>query len=134
MQDESYNAQVSAVFDTDGKIHPRWCKFRNSMGEIIIIEKLTVEKENSEDNKIHRNFWCSAYMYCRRQEFCLSYNIRNHSWTVSDESSLQRRRVSVAMPRCEGTGMRSPSAGKQIPSASLLAASLRLGRLEVFTR
>ena len=82
MQDESYNAQVSAVFDTDGKIHPRWCKFRNSMGEVIIIEKLTVEKENSEDNKIHRNFWCSAYMYCRRQEFCLSYIIRNHSWTV----------------------------------------------------
>lgn len=40
MQDESYNAQVSAVFDTDGKIHPRWCKFRNSMGEIIIIEKI----------------------------------------------------------------------------------------------
>ena len=27
MENDGFKAQVSAVFDTDGRIHPRWCRF-----------------------------------------------------------------------------------------------------------
>lgn len=40
---KSFPAQVSAVFDTTGLIHPQWCRFRNSDGELIKIESIIVE-------------------------------------------------------------------------------------------
>ena len=43
MENDSFKAQVSAIFDTDGRIHPRWCRFKNGLGEIITVESLTVE-------------------------------------------------------------------------------------------
>ncbi len=96
MGNESYKAQVSAVFDMDGHIHPRWCRYRNSLGEVITIEKINVEQENSEFDKIHRNFMCSTYMYCRKQEFCLSYNLQSHSWTIEYRTSAGGYRFMIS--------------------------------------
>ena len=31
MENDSFKAQVSAFFDTDGRIHPRWCRFKNGL-------------------------------------------------------------------------------------------------------
>ena len=56
MENDSFKAQVSAVFDMNGQIHPRWCRFKNGLGEIITEESLTVERENSVDDRIQRAF------------------------------------------------------------------------------
>ena len=77
-----FPAQVSAVFDTTGLIHPQWCRFRNSDGELIKIESIIVEKRNSEFDRIHRNFLCYTCINGIKNRFCLCYNIRDHSWTL----------------------------------------------------
>ena len=61
MENDSFKAQVSAVFDMNGQIHPRWCRFKNGLGEIITVESLTVERENSVDDRIQRAFLCSTF-------------------------------------------------------------------------
>lgn len=48
MANISFPAQVAAVFDTDGKIHPKWLRFRNSLGEIVFLNNLTIEQEGSD--------------------------------------------------------------------------------------
>ena len=89
MENDSFKAQVSAIFDTDGRIHPRWCRFKNGLGEIITVESLTVERENSVDDPIHRAFLCSTYMYNRKRYFCLCYHITFHTWTVEQRMSIE---------------------------------------------
>lgn len=85
--DCSFKAQVIAVFDTDGQIHPIRFKFRNMIGEIITVQNLTVVQENSKNDKISRSFLCTAYMWNRKQEFCLIYHITFHNWTVEYRST-----------------------------------------------
>lgn len=69
MENDSFKAQVSAVFDMNGQIHPRQCRFKNGLGEIITVESLTDERENSVDDRIQRAFLCSTYMYNRKRYF-----------------------------------------------------------------
>lgn len=89
MENDSFKTQVSAVFDMNGQIHPRWCRFKNGLGEIITVESLTVERENSVDDRIQRAFLCSTYMYNRKRYFCLCYNISFHTWTVEQRISIE---------------------------------------------
>lgn len=99
--DCSYKAQVSAVFDMDGHIHPRWLRFRNSLGEVVTVEKLTVEEEGPTNNLSLRSFRCSTYMYGRRQEFCLCYSINSHSWTIEYRSTEAGYRYLLSKDRRE---------------------------------
>lgn len=89
MENDSFKTQVSAVFDMNGQIHPRWCRFKNVLGEVITVESLTVERENSVDDPIHRAFLCSTYMYNRKRYFCLCYHISFHTWTVEQRISIE---------------------------------------------
>lgn len=99
--DCSYKAQVSAVFDMDGHIHPRWLRFRNSLGEVVTVEKLTVEEEGPNENISLQSFRCSTYMYGRRQEFCLCYSINSHSWTIEYRSTESGYRYLLSKDRRE---------------------------------
>ena len=47
MENDIFRAQVSAVFDMNGQIHPRWCRFKNCLGEVITVESFTVERKFS---------------------------------------------------------------------------------------
>ena len=77
----NFPAQVAAVFDTDGKIRPRWVRFRSHLGELITLNDLTIEKEN-RDNAPSKVFMCSTYMYGRKYSFCISYHYREHAWIL----------------------------------------------------
>ena len=79
---KSLPAQVAAVFDTNGTIHPQWCRFRNPEGELTKLDSIIVEKRNSEFDKIHRIFLCYTYINGTKKRFCLSYDIHDHSWTL----------------------------------------------------
>ena len=97
----SYPAQVSAVFDTNGQIHPLWCKFKNEHGEIITISNLEILKENSKVERTHRNYLCRAIVYARPCRFCLSYNMYTNSWSVEVRSSEREYRYLVSHDRKE---------------------------------
>ena len=71
---KSFPAQVSAVFDTTGLIHPQWCRFRNSDGELIKIESIIVEKRNSEFDRIHRSWTLELRNNDRDYEYLVSHN------------------------------------------------------------
>ena len=94
MENDSFKAQVSAVFDTDGRIHPR-------LDEIITVESLTVERENSVDDPIHRAFLCSTYMYNRKRYFCLCYHISFHTWTVEQRISIEEYNYLLSYDRTQ---------------------------------
>lgn len=96
---KSIPAQVGAVFDSNGKIHPLWCKFRDDHGAIITIKDLKIEKENAECERYHRNFMCSNLGGVQR--FCLSYNTNSHSWTIEIRSNDRDYRYMVADDRSE---------------------------------
>lgn len=60
----------------NGQIHPRWCRFKNVLGEVITVESLTVERENSVDDPIHRAF-CVAHI-CTIESVIFVYVIIYH--------------------------------------------------------
>lgn len=97
----SFPAQVSAVFDTNGDIHPRWVKFENEQGEIVKINQIEVMKENPKEDKISRNYLCRAYVYNQPKRFCLCYNMYFHSWSVEVRSSEKDYRFLVSHDRRE---------------------------------
>ena len=101
MANISFPAQVAAVFDTDGKIHPKWLRFRNSLGEIVFLNNLTIEQEGSNAHALHKNFLCSAYLYGRKQTFCLCYRMNSKTWSVEYRSSEKEYRYLLSSDRSE---------------------------------
>lgn len=103
MANISFPAQVAAVFDTDGKIHPKWLRFRNSLGEIVFLNNLTIEQEGSDAHALHKNFLCSAYLYGRKQTFCLCYRMNSKTWSVEYRSSEKEYLYLLTSDRSEFT-------------------------------
>lgn len=88
----SFPAQVCAVFDTDGTMHPQWVRFKNADDEIITLQNFIILRENSNFDKIWKNFLCTSKTIRDGKEFFLCYNYTRHVWEIEYNVSLDRKK------------------------------------------